>query len=367
MVTRLRSIGIFCLYFLLILLLVAAIGSSLLQRPVLMSPIRSNSMYPSLERGDSVIIRPIDFNEVKVGDVIVFRPEGGSLARQGWIIHRVVGGSAEEGFITQGDANKNTDQEAGSLNVKPDNIAGQAVTLGGQLLRIRLLGYPSLWLEEYNKKPLTLLSFLGFLFIILIVSELRNKKKTRKPKDRSALLVYPTAGAAFFFLLSAVQISTSSFFTISYDVSAEGRGIIVGSTLGILQLGDTVTRNLLEINGQGSIPMVVSVVSNDNQLTVNQDFIVTKKGTKEKLTFTVNAAKVGQYKSEVHVGMFLPTLPPVLIHNLSEMSYWLALAAVSLVPSLPLILWPLIEPRSRRQTFLAVRRRTNKLLFRLLP
>jgi hypothetical protein len=59
--------------------------------------------------------------------------------------------------------------------------------------------------------------------------------------------------------------------------------------------------------------------------------------------------------------MFLPVLPPGLIFWLARLNYWLALAAVSLLPALPLFLWPLVDGRQRRQAA----RDGLKLIYRL--
>jgi signal peptidase I len=52
-------------------------------------------MEPVLHTGDLVVARRQD--TYHAGDIVAFRTEGGN------VIHRIVGGSAEEGFITQGD------------------------------------------------------------------------------------------------------------------------------------------------------------------------------------------------------------------------------------------------------------------------
>lgn len=59
------------------------------------------SMQPTLVTGDLVVLQAAD--DYKIGDVIAFRipegePGGGNL-----VIHRIIGGSAAEGFIVQGD------------------------------------------------------------------------------------------------------------------------------------------------------------------------------------------------------------------------------------------------------------------------
>ena len=81
--------------------------------------VSGESMEPTLSNGDFVIARAKSAYEV--GDVIVFRvPEedagGGAL-----VIHRLVGGSASEGFVMQGDNRDRPD----IWKPVPDQIAGE--------------------------------------------------------------------------------------------------------------------------------------------------------------------------------------------------------------------------------------------------
>jgi signal peptidase I len=59
-------------------------------------------MKPALHEGDLVVARRQ--HTYHPGDIVAFRTEGGN------VIHRIVGGSAEEGFITQGDNRDGFDQ-----------------------------------------------------------------------------------------------------------------------------------------------------------------------------------------------------------------------------------------------------------------
>jgi signal peptidase len=59
------------------------------------------SMQPTLETGDLVVLQASE--GYAIGDVVAFRvpdenPGAGSL-----VIHRIIGGSADDGFVTQGD------------------------------------------------------------------------------------------------------------------------------------------------------------------------------------------------------------------------------------------------------------------------
>jgi signal peptidase len=69
--------------------------------------VSGESMESTLVDGDLVITREHD--SYHVGEVIAYRiPEGNRLAGVG-VIHRIVGGSADAGYITQGDNRDTTD------------------------------------------------------------------------------------------------------------------------------------------------------------------------------------------------------------------------------------------------------------------
>ncbi|SFG82371.1 Peptidase S24-like [Desulfotomaculum arcticum] len=350
------------------IIVTGAVGTAVLKRPFLMAPIRSNSMCPLFERGDVVIIKPVDGSRVKAGEIIVFHPREGGLAGQNWVLHRVTGGNPADGFITRGDANEHTDQSTGTLPVQPGDIAAAAVTLGEHQLRIRLLGYPSLWVEQYNDSPYALPLCLGAVGLLLIITELKDGgKRRRKSGTTPAYVVYPAAGMTICILLAATQIAASSFLTFQYEVSPSSRGVLMGSPVGIMQQGDVIERDVATVGGSGFLPMIVSVTTADTQFTFNKSLFLTNPGSKEKVVATVEAKQAGKYKSMVYVGVFLPTLPPALVHNLARVNYWLTLGAVSLVPALPLVLWPVIDRRLRRQMRRAVRRRVLRVTQKVLP
>lgn len=69
--------------------------------PAAYTIVSGTSMEPTLQNGDLVIMRQTGL--YAVGEIVAFRvpadePGGGNL-----VIHRIVGGSAEDGFVTQGD------------------------------------------------------------------------------------------------------------------------------------------------------------------------------------------------------------------------------------------------------------------------
>ena len=98
--------------------------------------IASNSMYPSIHRGDIVLIQKKPFSSVQKDDIIKYR-----LDNQ-YIVHRVVevkfNQKQEKYFVTKGDNNNEVDL----YPVMEDQYEG--VVVG----KIPFLGYPRLILND---------------------------------------------------------------------------------------------------------------------------------------------------------------------------------------------------------------------------
>lgn len=105
------------------------------------SPMRgvtSDSMKPTFQRGDLLIIEGVDSPaDIKENDIIVFEYPGSNEP----IVHRVVGmrvtGNGELQFITRGDANPSYNTEI----VPPEDVIGKVVYW------IPYLGYPSIMFD----------------------------------------------------------------------------------------------------------------------------------------------------------------------------------------------------------------------------
>jgi len=128
-----------------ILLLISRFVTVLTGMAYPLSVVSSSSMEPSLSRGDIVPWIPCDVDDVKVGDVIVYRSVHGNL-----MIHRVV--DVRNGkFITKGDANNFTDQEGPHVPepmVGETNLCGRAIMVGSQPFRIPIAGYLWIFVRE---------------------------------------------------------------------------------------------------------------------------------------------------------------------------------------------------------------------------
>ena len=343
--------------------LIAAVGSAVSKEPFLLTVIRSNSMHPVWERGDMVIIENLKEKEAVVnGDIIFFETEEGSLADKGWIAHRVVAGDVGQGFITQGDANKMTDQQDGSDPIERKWIAGRAMTIGETPIVIPKLGYLSLWLEKYLSNSFLLPVIAIILAALIAFGEFKSgQKRKKKNKGMELQLIYIIGGFTIAVIMGATMLASGQKLNLIYEVSEQEQGVLMGSEVGILQIGDEVSQPLSELDNGGFFPLIGSITTNDAQIVPSDENLYLSQGEKLDTTYTVTAEHPGQYESSIQVGLFYPFLPSSFIYFLAQKSYWLALVVVSLIPGLPLIIYPMIDGKMRRRTVKSLRKQKRKL------
>lgn len=93
----------------------------------------SESMEPTLSQDDVYILGPAI--DVSTGDIVVFDQSGTERGFEEATVHRIVG-QTNKGYITQGDANEETDQQLGAPPVTESQITGKVVTFGGEPISI---------------------------------------------------------------------------------------------------------------------------------------------------------------------------------------------------------------------------------------
>ena len=94
----------------------------------------SGSMSPTYDRGDAIIYQKTKIDDIKIGEILAFKKSNKVIT------HRIVNIEKNNKYIiyTKGDANKNID----SWTVNEQEV------LGIVKLRIKYLGYPTLWFNE---------------------------------------------------------------------------------------------------------------------------------------------------------------------------------------------------------------------------
>ena len=166
--------------------LIAAVGSAITKKPVLLSVIRSNSMHPVWERGDMVIIKNLNEKDlIQNGDIVFFETEEGSLSDKGWIAHRVMDGNATHGFVTKGDANDYTDQNDGTGLIEREWIAAKAYTIGETPIVIPKLGHLSLLVEKYQGNSFLLPAIALILSCLNRIWRIKVCTNSKKERNRN--------------------------------------------------------------------------------------------------------------------------------------------------------------------------------------
>ncbi len=121
--------------------------------------ILSGSMQPFLEKGDMILVKPVEAEKIEAGDVITFRMDEETL-----VSHGVVDLSLDEDgisrYITKGDANETED-------IQP---IGEDQLIGKFLLSIPKGGY----LAKFTQTPKGIILFI-FLPVALLIIPKINK------------------------------------------------------------------------------------------------------------------------------------------------------------------------------------------------
>lgn len=145
----LKTVGGTILYVSVLVLLVWGTPkalSSYLKTSYPMAAITSSSMWPELKKHDLVFIEGVAPQEIKVGDIIVYKAglvlEGGA---EGFVIHRVIEIKGDS-FVTKGDANTTTDSPT-----RFTKLVGRTVEMGDKPLRIPKLGFISTAISNFRK------------------------------------------------------------------------------------------------------------------------------------------------------------------------------------------------------------------------
>lgn len=347
------------LYILVGIVLLAAIFSAIWNKPMLFSAVRSNSMYPLFQRGDMIMIKSLSENkEIKIGDIVVFKAEEGNLSGQGFVVHRIIEKTDDGNFITKGDANDYKDPL-----LKKEWICSKVLTLGKQPLKIPLLGYLPLWVEKFQKNPYAMPIIAVILAGIVGVSEITVNKKNKKMKNSKLdmQLIYFFSGLTITVVMAATMLATSQRIVLPYEVSKNNQGVIMGSNVGILKVGDEIVIPLADLSNKGFMPVTATITSRDKQLTFSHTIMPLNNGTELKPELMLKARNAGNYNSIIYVGIFYPFLPKNIIYSLALKSYWLALIIVSLIPGLPLMLYPMIDRNMRRKTIKEIRRKFRRI------
>lgn len=141
-----RNIFEAVLYILVVCAFIFGIPSALsyiLKAPYPMATITSESMWPVLKKNDMVFITTVTKEDLKIGDIVVFKNE------RGFTIHRIIGIQGEM-LTTKGDANNISDEP-----ISYEEIIGRTVNYGHAPLKIPEIGSISIWAANFRSKAVS--------------------------------------------------------------------------------------------------------------------------------------------------------------------------------------------------------------------
>jgi signal peptidase len=131
-----------------------------------MVAVESNSMVPTFNRGDILILQGVPMEELEIGDVIVFSPEGRATP----VVHRVIAKNPDGTFQTRGDANSG--QLPFEKSIEPSQIHGRSIAA------VPYLGWVKIGATTFLfKNPAMLLMGIASLFVIYIMVKGRPFRK----------------------------------------------------------------------------------------------------------------------------------------------------------------------------------------------
>ncbi|MEM0202833.1 MAG: signal peptidase I [Archaeoglobaceae archaeon] len=285
-----------------------SVFSLILNAPLLIAYIKSDSMSPTLNKNDLVFINIFDRN-FELGDVIVFNSNGE------WVCHRIVKETAE-GYITKGDKNIVTDQFSGKEVVAKEKIVGKILSFNGKPLGIPL-GNGVEVLEGTFAKNKLILFFLFSLAGLLLLSRGERKRKGKK---------YLRIKTTTLFVISALLIVT--MFSLANVIAFEKRVISYGTTSagGLREdwvLPGEVFSRQIEFENKGSYPYYYRVSSESPNLKLENIGFILYPGERRVLEVEVHAPMdTSLHTEKISVAKYIPLLPIELIDAFSIHPYF---------------------------------------------
>lgn len=328
-------------------LVVSVIAGQFLGQPVLLTYVETGSMAPTLEPGDAFIAVPAAIaGPVEPGDVIVF--EASVLEGGGLTTHRVVD-VRDGGYVTQGDANVGTDQEAGEPLVRDGQIVAKAWQFGGDVVVLPKLGLIAIaarslvtglrgFLAGVLGRP-GLLSSQGVALSLFAVGlgayavatwvEGNNEHDRRYLRTRHRpgsidvgwLILVLALGVALIATASmAFPLGAQEFEMISAENDAPGPRVVEAGT----------SENLTyTVPGGGVLPVVVVLEPASEGLSVSPQHLYVQGGETVNATVTVTAPdEIGYAPQYLREHRYIALLPEPFILWLYRVHPWIPIVVI---------------------------------------
>ena len=154
----------------------------------------TGSMQPTIKINSIVMLEPVEFKDIQVGDIIRY------TSTQGFsVLHRVIEKN-EDSVITKGDNNKNQD----SLPVTPEQITGRVTAIHNEYANLLTLIFGQFQYDNLTESVIR--ACLGLLIVVAFISLL----------IALFILIFETISTTTFFLTYKDRLVDSSSYWVEF-------------------------------------------------------------------------------------------------------------------------------------------------------
>lgn len=335
---------------LLVGIALALVVGQLLGQPLLIGYVETGSMEPTLEVGDGFIALPtLVAGDISEGDVVTF--EAQSIGGGGITTHRV-DEETPEGYITRGDGNSFTDQDAGEPPVQDSQIMAVVLQVGGDVVVLPSIGDGAVAVQTAVGLVLGVLG-IGDLTsygigtattaigVILITTSViygfftSENRPTIRSTDRSEQL---NSGLILLALIAVLLLPLMTGMVVASDtttiqiLSSQNPDDNVPTQIGVGEtdrIDYTVENNLF-------IPRVVIVESESSGVAFSESAVPVSHGETKQIDLYLSAPdEVGIYtraRSEHHYYHILPVPVIAALHSIHPLVAMVTISGIIVAP-----------------------------------
>ncbi len=325
-----------------VLVVAALVFGQLLGQPILLGYVTTGSMEPTIGAGDGFVVIPSAVaGEPEHGDVIVFDAreiEGGGLTT-----HRVVG-ETDEGYITRGDANPFTDQDAGEPPVTDGQVVAHALEVGNHVVVIPNFGTAIMAIQgfvgdagERLGSPLapetigTVLVVVGLLMLgfAALVGDRGVRDLHRSPHRQNVVSVW------LMILVAVLVVTGLTTAAMVLPAGTHEYGIVSadesGDEPGVIEAGGS-EQVAYEIDNAGVVPVLVVLEPASEGVEVYPEAVTVDRGETATKTVVLSAPEErGEHFRHVAEHRYLVVLPPSVLLSLHAVSPAFTLLAINAI------------------------------------
>lgn len=306
--------------------MIISIFTQVMGQPALLY-VDSSSMSPTIEKGDGFVAVPyMVSDDVSEDDIIVF--ESLELDGGGTTTHRVVGES-DNGFITKGDNNPFTDQDADEppvtetriksvvLQINDDPVTipnlGLVVNIGSNIFG-SISGFIGLDSLSITNTVSIIFGVLLLIYGVFPSSSKRNKNRDNTSKSRNALLII-----IVFVLVALVPMNYTMLMssgTYQYEIISSEQP---NENPMIIEKGEK-SDVTYSVKNTGLVPTIIYINEINENIEYKNDYIYIPPRSGKNVTIETKAPdETGNYYMSIKENRYICILPPFMItylHNI---------------------------------------------------